>query len=198
MVDLGAGVGAVSIPIGFYNSQIDITALEIDFELAKQARINANESGLKNYRVVAGDILCATEIFGAKCFDAIVCNPPYKKRGSGRLGSDIGKAMAKHEINIRLCDIIEVSSRLLRDSGSLNITMTYERREEYKKLLASNGFFESRLREVKATEEDEPYIFLSEALYGKGSRLDVEPRLVLRSKSGGDSEEYNLISSRYA
>ncbi|VAX25695.1 hypothetical protein MNBD_NITROSPINAE02-7 [hydrothermal vent metagenome] len=197
ILDLGAGAGAVSIPIGFYNSRIDITALEINFELAKQARINASESGLKNYRVVVGDILCATETFGGKVFDAIVCNPPYKKAGSGRLGHDIAKAMARHEVNIRLGDIIEVSSRLLRDGGSLSITMTYERREEYKMFLARNGFFEVRLREVKATAESEPYIFLSEAFYGAKRRLEAPPPLVLRSSGGGDSEEYNLISSRY-
>lgn len=198
VIDLGAGSGAVSIPIAFHNRGLNLTALEIDEKAAKLSEVNATKSGLKNYRVIVGDILDAKSIFKNKCFDAVVSNPPYKKAGSGRLSPDMGKATARNEIKITLKQLVEISSEILCKQGSLSITMAAERRDEYKKILADNDFYEARYLEVLALPGSEPIIFISEASLGSGRPLTILPPLALRSPDGGDSDEYCRITSRYA
>ena len=144
LLDVGAGVGVVSILLGGLNENIKITALEINEQLAICAKQNGETSQLKNYQVVIGDLRHASRMFRAGSFDAIVANPPYRKKGSGRINLDPVKAVARHEIKMTLEDLVNASVILLAENGSLSISMIAERKKEYLALLDSSGFVETR------------------------------------------------------
>ncbi len=198
LIDIGAGVGVVSILIGRERPELRMIAIEIQEELARQATQNARSSGVENYHVVAGDALQAVNMFGEKSFDSVICNPPYKKAGSGRLSRNSGQAVARHEVMITLKDIVRLSSKLLRPEGSISISMVYDRRREYMDLLHEHDFFETRYREVKPLPDGPVNIFLSEARLDADWGCSVEAPLVLRSNSGQDSDEFKRIVNRYA
>ena len=50
--------------------------------------------------------------------DAIVSNPPYRKKGSGRQNPDPVKAVARHEIRMTLADLVTAAGWLLVEGGS--------------------------------------------------------------------------------
>jgi tRNA1(Val) A37 N6-methylase TrmN6 len=51
--------------------------------------------------------------------DVVVCNPPYRRKASGRINPDPRRAIARHEIHASLGDILETAGRLLRPKGRL-------------------------------------------------------------------------------
>ena len=199
LLDVGAGVGVVSILLGGLNENIKITAMEINEQLAVCAKQNAESSQLKNYQVVIGDLRYASRMFRAGSFDAILANPPYRKKGSGRINLDPVKAVARHEIKMTLADLVTASATLLAENGSLSISMIAERKEEYLELLDSVGFSETRRKEIISFEGEPPILFLSEARKKDcATKLFIEPALVLKdSKSKSDSVEYKNIEARF-
>ena len=199
LLDVGAGVGVVSILLGELNENLKITALEINEKNATLAKQNGEASQLKNYQVVIGDLRHASKMFCSGSFDAIVANPPYRKKGSGRINPDPVKAMARHEIKMTLEDLVTVSATLLAGNGSLSISMIAERKEEFLALLDSVGFAETRRKEIISFEGESPILFLSEARKKDcATKLFVEPPLVLKeSVSKSDSVEYKKIEARF-
>ncbi len=198
IIDLGAGAGALSIPIAHVNPGIEVFGLEITHEYSHQAKENAKSSKIANYHAITGDILNAVNIFGNEKFDAVASNPPYTKRGAGRLCTDPRKKVARHEIRITLAELLEVSAKLLNKGGSLFISMAHSRRDEFLYLLAQNGFYETRLRKVTPLPDSPPKIFLSEATFKIKTPFHEETPLLLRSPEGGDSQEAKRIAIKYA
>ncbi|MBI5814737.1 MAG: methyltransferase [Nitrospinae bacterium] len=197
LLDMGAGVGVVSILIGIENPRIKITALEINPELARLAEENARNNGLENYHVVTGDMMESPKLFSKGTFDAVVSNPPYRRKGSGRLNPDPAKAAARHEIMMTLDGLVKSASHVLKEGGALWITMIHERRDEYCAILARHGFGETRVRDVKSFTGSPPILFLSEARLGHKGNAEEQSALVLKKGDGADSDEFNRIIARY-
>ena len=196
LIDLGAGVGVVSILIGRTNPNMIITAVEINKELAAQAMSNARQTGLTRYHTVVANVMDTPNMLGEGRFDCAVSNPPYHEVGSGRICADPARAAARHELTMTLEGLVKTSARLLREGGRLFVTMIHERRAQYERILAGNGFFETRHRQVLPLPDGKPILFLSEVALGVKLPKTVEPPLALRSTGGGDSDEYKLVASR--
>jgi len=196
-IDMCAGVGVVSILIGLRYPQLRLTAIELRKDLALRAAANARQSGLGEYSVAVGDIMAASSMFRGRPFDAVVSNPPYYKKGSGRINPDRGRAVARHEIAMSLAGLVGAASRVLKKNGKLSLIMIYERLGEYLSILDENGFSQTRLREVVSFPDGEAKLFLSEATYGAGPEcLHMSP-FVLKSQSGEDSKEFRELMARY-
>ncbi len=197
VADLCAGVGVVSILLGFKRPETEITAVEIRKKAVALALGNARKSGLSNFSAVTADIMSAGNLFKGRPFDCVVSNPPYRKNGSGRISPDSAKAVATHEIKMTLSGLVKVSSRILRKNGNLTIIMSFDRLSEYRSILKENGFSESRLRVIQADAGSEPKLFLSEARLKTKVTLSVLKPFELRSLQGGDSDELKSVMARY-
>lgn len=197
LLDAGSGVGVVSILIGKTRPAIKITALEINPRVAAMAKANARENGLENYHAVVGDVMDCANLFGPLRFDAVVSNPPYRKSGTGRLSADPVKAVARHELRMTLGGLIKVSAAILRENGSLTLTMIHERRDEYLSLLAEHGFYEKRFRRVCSFAGNAPIWFLSEARLNVKMEMTEAPPLILKTGEGGDSPEFMRITAGF-
>lgn len=193
LLDAGAGVGVVSILIGKSHPDMKIAAVEINPREAAMSKANAMENGLARYYAIAGDVMDCANIFPARLFDAVVANPPYRKAGTGKLNADPVKAAARHELRMTLGGLVKVSALILREGGSLTLTMIWERREEYLALLAGHGFHEKRFRQARSFEQSAPIWFLSEARLKEETGMTEAPPLVLKAKDGGDSPEFMRI-----
>ncbi|MBF0291923.1 MAG: methyltransferase [Nitrospinae bacterium] len=193
LLDAGAGVGVVSILIGKAHPSMKITALEINPHVAATALANARKNGLSRYHVVAGDVMGSVNLFGKHKFDAVVSNPPYRKAGTGRLNADPVKAVARHELRMTLDGLVKVSSAILKQGGSLTLTMIWERRDEYISALSRYGFHEKRFRKARSFDDSPPLWFLSEARFNVKTETVETPPLTLKSADGGDSPEFMRI-----
>ena len=76
ILDLGAGVGGISLCIAHRLGSLQITAVEIDPTAAALARYNVAVNGLhQRIRVVEADITAMPAVM-AGSFDHVVSNPP--------------------------------------------------------------------------------------------------------------------------
>ncbi len=199
LIDLCAGSGVVSMLIKTRHPDIRVTAVEISPSLARKALSNARASGADNYNVVCGDIMDCPTLFRGGHFEVVVCNPPYKKAGTGRINPCPEKALARHEIKMTLAGMVSVSAHLLKPGGSLLLVMLHERRGEYTRLLKENGFTETRTCNLLKSPNDTPWLFISEArLSDNPAPVVQEPDITLTMDGTARSDRVERILRKYA
>ena len=77
LLDLGTGVGGVALCAAYRLDRVQVTAVEIDPQLAALARHNADANGFGDrMRVITADIAHLPPVL-ADSFDHVVSNPPY-------------------------------------------------------------------------------------------------------------------------
>ncbi|MEN6622621.1 MAG: methyltransferase, partial [Smithella sp.] len=83
-IDLGTGSGVVPLILAQRFPGVDWTGLEIQTEMAALAMKNVQHNNLEEHiAIVHGDACKVKNIFPAHSFDAVTCNPPYRKINSG-------------------------------------------------------------------------------------------------------------------
>lgn len=118
IVDLGTGCGIIPLILLLTRPAQHVFGIEIQKELASQAKRNALLNGLENqFDVITGDIKSLA--LPRQCADVVICNPPYRRIKSGRINPDLRKAIARHEIMVSIDDIIIAAKFLLRKKGRL-------------------------------------------------------------------------------
>jgi len=118
IVDLGTGCGIIPLVILLKNIVGYVYGLEIQPVLANQAVRNAALNGFeKKMGVILGDIRHPP--FMRASVDVVVCNPPYRRRETGRINPDPQRAIARHEIRASLDDILDTARGLLKPKGRL-------------------------------------------------------------------------------
>ena len=68
------------------------------------------------FEIINENILNLNNIFEKNSIDAIVTNPPYKKKNTGIINEDEKKLISRHEITADLEDFIRVSKELLLEA----------------------------------------------------------------------------------
>ena len=82
-VEFGAGSGVISILVARKKKPSKIVAIELQQNLADMARRSVELNGMSGQiEVVCGNLKDAPK-FIDKPADVVVCNPPYRKIGSG-------------------------------------------------------------------------------------------------------------------
>ncbi|OGR13667.1 MAG: hypothetical protein A2097_09255 [Desulfobacula sp. GWF2_41_7] len=149
IMDLGCGCGIISLVLAYRYPDIEITGIEIQKELYTFARQNVLANGFeRRIHVVHDDIKNIKFTETGTRADIIVSNPPYKKIGTGRLNLDFQKAMARHEITLDIDMLIECSSRLIKNQGSLFIVFPFDRLQDLTQALSRHDFFPEFIRYV--------------------------------------------------
>ena len=121
-------------------------------------------------------------IFPLSFFDRITVNPPYMN--AGLIPAQQEKAIARHEICCDLETIIQKAAQHLKSGGSLCMVHRPNRLPEVICLLKKYKLEPKRLRLVQPKEQDEPNLFLLEAVRGAKPYLRVEPTLVIYQPDG--------------
>ena len=120
VVDLGAGCGIISLFLALKSEVGYIFGLELQEELASQARRNIMLNELeKKITIIQGDLRHLPMAPGFA--HVVVCNPPFRKEKSGRINPDPIKAIARHEIAVSLDDIVAAGKALLKPGGRFSL-----------------------------------------------------------------------------
>ena len=118
VLDLGAGNGVLGLLLAKRFPETRFTLLELQEGLADLAGRNIAANGLEGrLRLVRGD-LRRRDLFAEKSFQALVTNPPYLPLGSGRLGPDPERNLARHEIECTLGDWTGAATPLAGQPGA--------------------------------------------------------------------------------
>lgn len=191
VLDMGCGNGVIPIlmcaraPAG-----VSITGIEIQEEAAELAEKNIRYNHLEEkIAIYQGDLNEAKDIFGSQTFNAVTCNPPYWKKGSGYVSLGDARAIARHEIYCNLEGVIRAAAAVLKTNGRLAMIHSPERIPEMIRHLAGCGMAMKRMRLIYPYADKEPTMVLIEAVKGGKEGLKVESPLIIYEAEGCYTEE---------
>ena len=174
VVDLGAGCGIISLLLAKKGQAGFIIGLELQEELASQAKRNAVLNGFaERIAILQGDLRAPP--LAPRCADVVVCNPPYRKSRSGRINPDPCKAIARHEIAMTLVDIIAAGKTLLRSGGKLALIYPANRLTEVFSRMRSQDLEPIRLQAIFPDSASHAKLAMIEGRLGGKSGLTILP-----------------------
>lgn len=139
--------GNCPIPIILSNSIKNIVAFEVQKEIYELGDESLKLNNINNVKLINDDIKNIGNYYEEGYFDIITCNPPYfKVIDSSRINDNNVKAIARHEILIKLEDIIYLAYKFLRDKGKLYIVYRPDRLMELLKLFDKYKFGVKKLQ----------------------------------------------------
>ncbi|GMR05349.1 MAG: methyltransferase [Thermodesulfobacteriota bacterium] len=178
VADLGAASGAISLQIAAREPSARITAFEIDPALAALAQRNIAENGLEGrVDVMEGDLRTTCGEYPAGTFSLAVSNPPYVKKGAGRVSPVRARAVARTEESCPLAALVAAAAHLIGKRGRAAFVYPARRLDEMLEELGRAGLRAIRLRFVYTGEGKEAKLFMVEA--ATGGELKVEAPVFL-------------------
>ena len=120
VLDLGCGVGAISLCLLSRVPELHVTGLERDPLLTDLAAYNAIENGVADrFSIVLGDVETPPPALCNGQFDLVVVNPPYQVFSATCLSPSQGKRSANVEDQAGLGPWIRTSEAALKPKGRL-------------------------------------------------------------------------------
>jgi tRNA1Val (adenine37-N6)-methyltransferase len=186
VVDLGAGCGIISLFLLLEKPAACVLALEIQETLAEQAARNAALNGVtERMRVLLGDLRQAP--FRKPVADVVVCNPPFRRSGSGRVNPNLERAIARHEILASLNDILSAASVVLKPKGRVALIYPATRLVDLVVRMRAFEFEPKRMQVVYPSMQEESKLVLVEGARGGKGGVKILPPLM-------DQGEFSIVS----
>ena len=198
VLDLGTGTGIIPILLCGKTELKKIIGVEIQKEVSDMAKRSSKLNNLEDrFQVLNEDILNLNKIYENQTFDAIVTNPPYKKKDTGIINEDERKIISRHEITANLEDFIKVSKDLLKDKGEFYMVHRPERLVDIFSLLRKYKIEPKELRFVYSNINKPPKLVLVKGIKNSKSFLKVDKNLYIYDDKGNYTNEilkiYNKI-----
>lgn len=199
VIDIGSGCAIIPLLLAGEYPQIKITGIEIQKPLFDCAKENIWAYGLENrVDMIHQDVtIIFPEDTGGKA-DIIVCNPPYKKKHTGRLNPELQKAMARHEIKLDIVALLESADRLLKPDGKLYLIFPAERLSDLFSAMQLHDFTPGTFRFIHI-KKNEPakWVVLEAARTGSISSCTIDPPFYIYSDYPDFSAEYYRLYKQF-
>lgn len=198
IADLGAGSGIIGLLLAKKYPAASVSLFELQDRLASVAGKNIALNNLgKRVRVIQGDICDVSTVTSplveAGSFDMVVSNPPFRKERSGLVNPEEERAIARHEIRLKLPELVRVARYLLKTEGRFFLIHHPGRLAELITALREKGMEVKRLRFVHSRASSEAKMVLVEALHSGRVGLKVERPLVIYDERGEYTEEMLIL-----
>ncbi len=193
-IDLGTGCGIMPLILGRKVAGGHLTGVECQSGMARLAERNVTLNGLcDRIAIWHRDILEVKEFLPASSFDLVIANPPYRKRGSGRVSPKPGRDHARHESTAQLADFLAAAKYLVKLTGRICFIYHPVRLMEFLVEAAALKLAPLRLRMVHGSMGAEARMFLVELVKGRKGDLVILPPLFVYGRDGGYTEEMARI-----
>ncbi|MEW6416638.1 MAG: tRNA1(Val) (adenine(37)-N6)-methyltransferase [Nitrospirota bacterium] len=195
IADLGAGSGIVGILLAKKYPDANITLFELQENLIRLAGENITLNCLEDrVKVIKCDIKTLHALrLSPHNFDLAVSNPPFRRLKSGLMNVEEEKAIARHEIKLRLHELINATSYLLKARGRFCMIYHPCRLSYLMNTLKKRDLEPKRLRFVHSTISSEAKMILMEAVKGGKEGLKVDKPLYIYKENGSYTEELMKI-----
>ena len=166
--DLCAGCGIVGVLLaGKYGCRV--TAVEIQEECCALIEENA----ARNKLPITAVHMRLQDFNGH--FDAVTCNPPYRKKGSGFPRASTPEKIACTEECVTFSEVAACAARLLSDGGKFYLIQHIERLGEVIATCTQQKLEPKVLQILRPKKGKKPHLFLLECLKGGKEGLSVLP-----------------------
>ncbi len=185
IIDLGTGCGIVPLILFFRKKSKKITGVEVQPSLADLARRNAALNRCSSrFQVWEEDLRKLDQRVKRESFDLVITNPPYRKAGSGRVNPNTEKAVARHEIQATLEEVLRSAHYLLKNKGRLVMIYPASRFADLMRGLSKNRLEPKRIQFAHSHEKDEARLVLVEAFKEGHAQAKILPSFLLYNSSG--------------
>ena len=180
VVDLCTGSGIVPILLSAKTGAKKITGIEIQSDIADMARRSVSYNKLdEKIDIINDDISNALKYINNCSVDSVCVNPPYMKDTTAIKNPDLPMAIARHELLTDLETVINIASKLLKESGKFFMVHRPSRLSEIFASMRQKRIEPKRLRFIHPYIESKANLVLIEGAKGSGVWMDVEPPLVV-------------------
>jgi len=194
IIDIGCGCGIIPLIFASKYSGLQITGIEIQKGLATFAKKNVADNHFEDtIHIIHKNIknINISDINGKA--DIIVSNPPYKKKGSGRLNPSSQKAVARHEISLDIDLLLECSTRLLKEQGRLYFIFPAQRLSECMLTMEKNHLFLHFIRYIHIKKNEPAKLVIFGATKQKGNSVTTAPPFYVYGFDNRYTKEYNSL-----
>ena len=189
-LDIGGGTGPLSFLLLAGDPAATGVSIEIQPRLATLALRGRAENGWDaRLEIVEGDVRALGQRLGEGTFDLVVTNPPYRTLDASRPSPNRERALAHHEISLRLPEWVAIAGQVVRPGGRVAAILPMERSNELIQTLAANDLRPARTRKVHPRVNQPASRLLVEARRGVEAPLLVEPPLIVHEPGGGFTPE---------
>jgi len=190
ILDLCSGNAPVPMLLSF-RTKARIFGVELQKDIYDLGVLSINENNMsKQVTLINEDVNKLSSKFVDEEFDVITCNPPYfKYNESSLVNNNDKKTIARHEVYVKLEDIIKISSFYLRNHGTFALVHRPDRLIEIINLMQKYGIEPKKVRFVYPKEEKECNTVLIEGIKNGRTGLKILSPLVVHDKFGKYTEE---------
>ena len=190
VIDIGTGTGIISLLLCKKTNLSKIIGIEIQEDVAEMAKRSIRLNNLEDkFEIINANIKNILDTLNPYSFDAIVTNPPYKKVDTGVKSIDKKQLISRHEVECTLEDIIEKSSKLLKDLGEFYMVHRAERLVDIMCLLRKYKLEPKNIRFVHSKSNEKPCLILIRAVRGAKEFLKIDKPLVIYKENGEYTDE---------
>ena len=191
---LGTGTGIIATLLCKKTKLKEIIGVEKQEEVYETATRSIKLNKLENqFKIINEDIINLNKEFEKNTFDAIVTNPPYKKKDTGIINEAESKIIARHETTATLEDFIKISKDLLKDKGEFYMVHRPDRLVDIISLMRNYKIEPKILRFVHTNKESKPILILIKGIKNAKPFLKVEKNLYIYQENGEYTEEIHKI-----
>lgn len=180
IIDLCSGNAPIPMLLSF-RTKARIFGVELQENIYKMGLDSVIQNGMdKQISLINDDVNNVENLFESGSFDVVTCNPPYFKfKEDSLINVNEGKAIARHEITLKLEEVIRNASYLLKNNGTFAIVHRPERLMEIIKFMQKYNIEPKRLRMVYPKENKDANIILVEGVKNGRSGLKIEKPLII-------------------
>lgn len=190
IMDLGTGNAPIPLILST-RTKAKIHGIELQKEIYDLAvetlKINSLENSIN---LINDNIKNLGNYFEEGFFDIIISNPPYFKMDEfSNINNEEIKTIARHEKEITLEEIVENSSKYVKDYGIVALVHRVDRLIEIVTLFKENNIEPKKIRFIYPKENKESNLVLIEGVKRGKSGLKVMPPLIIHEENGEYSKE---------
>lgn len=190
VLDIGTGTGIIPILMEARYGGESYVGIEIQEDVADMASRSVKYNNLEEKIIIDNaDVKDALELYGSSHFDVITTNPPYMTVDKGLINPSDTKALSRHELSVKLEDIVSISSKILKNKGRFYMIHRPARLVEIMNVMRKYNLEIKRIRMVHPYIDKEANMVLIEAMHDGKPFLKVENPLIVYEKSGEYTKE---------
>ena len=168
-----------------------IIGIELQEDVYKLAKDSVEYNKLESQiEILNMNIKDLKNKYSGDSIDVITCNPPYfKYLESSNINEDIHKVIARHEKEITLDEIVDISHYLLKNNGVLAMVHRTDRLIEIINTFNKYGLEVKKIRFIYPKVDSESNMILIEGKKNGNTGLKVLPPLYVHNEDGSYKNE---------
>ena len=185
LIDLGTGCGIIPLILAFRFPDAKITGIEVQMELAQLAQKNVASNKMEDrIQIIHADMRYLSSKKTCGPVDWIVSNPPYRRSNSGRINPNSQRALARHEINVNLEQLLDSTKRLLKTGGRFVTIYPSERTADLISTMRTAGIEPKLLQCIHSRAHEAAKLVLVCGIAGGKPGLKINSPLIIYDENG--------------